>query len=284
MRSVVVGVGGDERDAHVLDLALELAASRGLPVDVVHAVPPRLGVLQEGLRDRVQQEVANAVDRAAQPVTARWRVVESEAADALLTAAESAALLVVGRGSGWPAPLGAVSASCLQRSRAPVIVVPCVAVPDARRRVVVGLDGSAASVSALGWAVLRAGQAGWPLRVVTARAGGDSLECLQRLSADPGRAVWRLLAEAGGGRVPTQVAVLDGAPAQVLIQDVTPADLLVVGARARPSLLGMLLGSTTAQVAGRAPCPVAVVRAGQARLDLRVAGQVPTGGPVRSGT
>ena len=59
----------------------------------------------------------------------------------------------------------------------------------------------------------------------------------------------------------TADAVVDpGHPNDALVRASEHAGLLVVGSRGRNPLTGLLLGSTSGHCAGRAHCPVAVVR------------------------
>ena len=64
--------------------------------------------------------------------------------------------------------------------------------------------------------------------------------------------------------VPVTCHVVHRAPARGLIESGEGADLLVVGARGRGGFRGLLLGSVSDQVVRHAPCPVTVIRTGQA--------------------
>ena len=63
--------------------------------------------------------------------------------------------------------------------------------------------------------------------------------------------------------------VLRGDPAYQLLVRAREAELLVVGARGLGAFVGLLVGSVSEHVAGRADCPVVVVR-GEASPDLPV--------------
>jgi nucleotide-binding universal stress UspA family protein len=57
------------------------------------------------------------------------------------------------------------------------------------------------------------------------------------------------------------VKVVEGGPTEVLRAAAEDADLLVVGNQGRGNLASALLGSTSAEIADSAPCPVVIVRA-----------------------
>lgn len=129
---VVVGADGTPESTPVLEKAFELASYRGLPLTVVHstwdaaaedgvtAMPLLLSQSVAGMRDRYPQVAVTLLpdprppDRALTPSSMRWAVV------------------VVGhqqRNLWRRGLLGSVSQSVIERSDAPVVVVPQ-AVPE----------------------------------------------------------------------------------------------------------------------------------------------------------
>jgi nucleotide-binding universal stress UspA family protein len=89
------------------------------------------------------------------------------------------------------------------------------------------------------------------------RFGQDSLGELEAILA----AALRRLGTTG---VAVETAVLPGRAAEAIAADAERwgAHLVVVGSRGRGALRSMLLGSVSAEVVDRSPCPVLVVRAG----------------------
>jgi len=206
---------------------------------------------------------------------ARVAVVESDPVSALLSASDSAAMLVVGcRGANafLRGVLGSVSAACLHRSLAPVAVVPHRAEVLAdrwlRSRVVVAVDGSPASLTAMSWATSQAREWGSVLTpVVVSPSYGQAPPELRPTVRDPqidlAAAIWRHLAEAGGTDLEVHPRFLVGDAADQILSILDPSDLLVMGSRGHSAFAGLLVGSTSTTVAEKAPCPVVVVRAGQ---------------------
>ncbi len=145
--------------------------------------------------------------------------------------------------------------------------------------VVVGVDGSRASVDALGWAVEYARCADASLRVVLAwerptRVGySPGVSPLpdaepadrgrEEAAADTLTAVIRMAA-GETPPVPVERRVVQGPPAGVLIEEAATADLLVVGSRGHGAVTSLLIGSVSTHCVQRAPCPVVVVRAHKA--------------------
>jgi nucleotide-binding universal stress UspA family protein len=133
-------------------------------------------------------------------------------------------------------------------------------------RVVVGVDGSPASVAALRWAVRVGGALGLELDAVTTWAypvgyamsvavGGWNPE------QDAGTMLARAVDTALDGTTLTglRTHVRRGHPAAVLIEASHHAQLLVVGSRGHGGFAGLLLGSVSTQCAEHATCPVVVV-------------------------
>lgn len=137
------------------------------------------------------------------------------------------------------------------------------------RPLVVGVDGSESSLTAVDWAVDEAARHGLPLRIVHA----SLWEIYERAkpSLSVGRPAGDIMAEQivgscverAGRRDPT-VEVSGKALAEeavpALLRAGPEAFALVTGSRGRGGVAGMLLGSVSLAVAARAVCPVVVVR------------------------
>lgn len=135
----------------------------------------------------------------------------------------------------------------------------------------VGVDGSDASLRALDWAVAEASRLGLPLRVLYASLWDHYASAAPGLGTD--RPAHQVMAENLVGSACERAARLapdvdcsaEAVPDDAvggLLRSAPDAFALVVGNRGRGELTGMLLGSTGLTVAGRAPCPVVVVRGG----------------------
>ncbi len=142
--------------------------------------------------------------------------------------------------------------------------------------VVVGADGSEPSLRAVRWAAQEAATRGTGLTVCcVAVAGTDEQPMLwdgQQLVLLPADEVLRrAIRVATDTTADVAVAgdVLRGDPAYQLLARAREAELLVVGARGLGAFVGLLVGSVSEHVAGRADCPVVVVR-GEASPDLPV--------------
>jgi nucleotide-binding universal stress UspA family protein len=135
----------------------------------------------------------------------------------------------------------------------------------------VGVDGSPASDSALGFAFEEASLRGTGLTVVHAwtmpvsTGPGDILPLVYDID-EVNAEETRLLAETVAGwqekypDVRVHRVVAHGAPAHELVQRSAGAELLVVGSRGRGGFRGLLLGSVSQAAIHHAQCPVAVVR------------------------
>ncbi len=141
---------------------------------------------------------------------------------------------------------------------------------DPGEAIVVGVDGSDASLSVLRWAVGEAALRHRPLRVVLAFVRPVEVvgygftptmwpEGAARADADRALSDFVAAAEHQAPDLRVSGAVVDGSPATVLIGESASAALLVVGARRTGIPAGLRLGSVSDQVATHARCPVVVV-------------------------
>jgi nucleotide-binding universal stress UspA family protein len=140
------------------------------------------------------------------------------------------------------------------------------------KRIVVGVDGSPASRTALEWAGDEAVKHGSDLVVFTAwlpiapPLAGTSSTLPTHGVIHPGESAKEQLMETirdvlgEDPPVLVQPQVKEGNAAKLLIDLSEDADLIVVGARGHDGFTGMLLGSVSQHVAAHAKCTVVVVR------------------------
>ena len=139
------------------------------------------------------------------------------------------------------------------------------------KNIVVGVDGSPSSRTALTWAAAEAADHGADLVVLnvwehTLLPPTGSVSVSERYVPDESQRtaedLVKLIKEELGEDPPVvvQPRVKEGNPAKVLIEQSEDADLLVVGTRGHGGFRGLVLGSVSQHVAGYAKCPVAVVR------------------------
>lgn len=134
--------------------------------------------------------------------------------------------------------------------------------------VVVGVDGSAASRAAIGWAAQYAQATGAVIHAVlawqapgligrTAELAGVDYEAAGR------RALEDALVTGLPERCPLDVKeeVINGGASGVLLKAARTADLLVLGGSRHGELTGLVLGSVSLTCVTYAHCPVVVVRA-----------------------
>jgi nucleotide-binding universal stress UspA family protein len=220
-------------------------------------------------------------------------VVLGKAGESIVDAGTEADLIVVGaRGLGGfrGLLLGSVSRHVVHHARVPVAIVRADPVePD--RPIVVGVDGSPASVHAVEWAVAAARLTAAPVIAIHAWRVPVVGSPYAAIAPDPASA-----AECGAEVLARTIHAADigeqdaGAIEQRLVQghpagellaavDAASASLLVVGASGIGGAVGALLGSVSGHVAQHATCPVVIVPS-QPALDR--SGRVQ--GPVLVGT
>jgi nucleotide-binding universal stress UspA family protein len=140
------------------------------------------------------------------------------------------------------------------------------------RRIVVGVDGSDSSRTALRWAVRQAELTGASVEAVIAwhypvMVGGYAWAPVSEIpTTDFEEIATKTLAETIADSVdpdsPVQVGTFvgEGNPAQVLLDAAAGAELLVVGSRGHGGFASALLGSVSQHCAHHAPCPVLIIR------------------------
>jgi nucleotide-binding universal stress UspA family protein len=164
---------------------------------------------------------------------------------------------------------GSVSLACVHGARIPVVVVRGERARDRRAPVVVGVDGSTASVEALAWAADEAERRQAPLWVRHAwkpvpATVAARLSVADEVFRDAAQAVLDEAVSAGlagySGSLEVEKALIVGNAAHGLINTSAGAQLLVLGARGGGGFTDLLLGSTSSQCVQHAACPVAIVR------------------------
>lgn len=143
-------------------------------------------------------------------------------------------------------------------------------------RIVVGVDGSPSSLTALRWAVRQAALTGGIVDAVIAwqylvnygayGAYGWAPVTVDEGGIDFGEIAEKTLADAIAKTVDPNSAVVvrqrvvQGNPAQALLDMAKGAELLVVGSRGHGGFTGALLGSVGLHCVHHARCPVVVIR------------------------
>lgn len=138
-----------------------------------------------------------------------------------------------------------------------------------QQRIVVGVDGSASSKSALRWAARQAELTGaavdavisWNFPANHTWAMGFT-NAHEVFTDDAEKTLSDSVAEALGPEPAVEVRthVRQGQAAGVLLDAAKDATMLVVGSRGRGGFAGLLLGSVSTACVHHATCPVVVVR------------------------
>ncbi|MEO8517903.1 MAG: universal stress protein [Dermatophilaceae bacterium] len=282
--TIVVGVDGSSTSDLALDWAVEEAERRALPLHIIHAFSYGYPMTDVGidyaisglrqLADQVRKDAVARARRAGPGLVITWSEPASRPAPALLEASETADTLVLGA-RGMSAArgvfIGSVSVQVAAHASCPVVIVHdtagCTGADDP---VVVGVDGSEVSGTAIAYAYEQASSRGVGLTVVHAW-------WLDNAEEAAAAAIWTvdwatfakeeqaLVAESLAGweekypDVPVRRHSVRGLPVEALVRQSKDACLVVVGTRGRGGFGGLLLGSVSQGVMHRAQCPVAIV-------------------------
>jgi nucleotide-binding universal stress UspA family protein len=139
------------------------------------------------------------------------------------------------------------------------------------KTIVVGVDGSPDSRTALKWAAAEAADHRAELIVLTVwertllppmGSGGVPQSPVPDPSHRAADDLVKVIKDELGENPPVlvQPRAKQGNPSKVLIEESADADMLVVGTRGHGGFKGLVLGSVSQHVAAYAKCPVAVVR------------------------
>jgi nucleotide-binding universal stress UspA family protein len=283
-RPIVVGIDDSPGSDAALRWAIDDAGARKVPVRVVHAyhweyartqISEYVDTPGTDLYTSVRTAkglIAKAIDRAREldaTVEIRGDAVDGDAAQVLIGESHYANTLVLGSRhlkAFGSAVLGSVGATAAARSECPAVVVRGPAgLPDEGAGVVVGVDGTEAAETVLGFGFDHASQHRVPLRAVLCWHP-DALAAMSWRADPPAPAraeAW--LSEALGGwrekypDVVVHAEVIRAHPVAGLVSASTAQYLLVVGNHGRHAVRGTLLGSVSQGVLHHATCPVAVV-------------------------
>lgn len=148
----------------------------------------------------------------------------------------------------------------------------------ASTRIVVGVDGSAASLDAVRWATREATRRHVSIEVITSTLGkpgsyGDAIGLSIGTFRDADAEAKRVLADAvdvvhataGSAGLSVDTRLAHGSAVEVLVSLEDRPALIVVGSRGLGDFTGGLIGSVSSAVVSHAKCPVAVIKDGVVR-------------------
>jgi nucleotide-binding universal stress UspA family protein len=288
--TLVVGIDGSANAMAAFSWAVAEARARHASLEAVYVWQvPSLAYSAPGYIPLTEQEIESQAQRLFKDALAGcpdhedvkvWlHVTEGAPVDALVQAAgePEVSMVVVGaRGHGGVAGLllGSVSHALTHKSPKPLAVV----VPDwsdppdvGRRRIVVGVDGSAGSEQALAWAAGDARARGVPLEVVMVWVPPAPVlpsHLPLRATAGAGErsrvedALAAMIEKVDLTGVQVEQTVLEGQPARLLTSRARDAQLLVVGTRGLGRAREAVLGSVSHACTHHPVVPVVIVPAG----------------------
>lgn len=278
---IVVGVDGSASSNAAVRWATAQAGRRNAPLRLVHvaaapsitnvmpAVPTEFEAWQDTQAREVLREATELVAQISAETGVSARIADTDIYHAapvptLIDLSKGAEMIVVGsRGMGAfrRTLLGSASTGLIHHAHCPVAVIHDGPTPSADLPVVVGVDGSPASVEATALAFAEASRLGVDL--VAVHAWSDD-----SLFAVPG-VDWaavvvgeeEILSQRLAGMsedypdVTVHRVVVRDQPARYLAEQAQSAQLLVVGSHGRGGFAGMLLGSVSTALAHTVTTP-----------------------------
>ncbi len=282
-RPVVVGIDDSPSTEAVLKWAVDDARSRHVPLRLVHAHHWRYVYARSPMYADIpdadlqlsghfaEQLIALAIEHAQEldaGVEVDGEILDGDPAEVLVRESHFAGALVLGSrhlkalGS---IVLGSVGAATAARAACPAVVVRgSASLIDEGAAVVVGVDGTKASETVLGYGFEHASRHRAPLRAVLCWRPHLAATLGHRADLTPNRADAWLSETLAGWRekypdVVVHPQVTSEHPVAGLVLASTAQCLLVVGNHGHHAMAGTLLGSVSQGVLHHATCPVAVV-------------------------
>jgi nucleotide-binding universal stress UspA family protein len=282
-KQITVGYDGSQSSSEAVLWAASEAKTRGASLRIVScfalplagdelggwAATEAYGSLLEGSQSALTQ-MKDIVAAGTPGIEIVVEASPEPAAFALVDGVDADDLVVVGASGHHGAAafwLGSTPRHVVRHSPCPVVVVRGTASRGRPDRVVVGIDGSAASERALQWAGDEADLHqvnllivhGWLYPYLSIDTASSQARDLTKVDA---ACLLERVVEAARERFATDVTgqLVESGPATALLETVRDGDLLVVGSRGRGALAANLFGSTANTVLDRAAVPVVVVR------------------------
>ncbi len=281
---VVVGVDGSPAATMALHWAADEAALRGLPLKIVYVSEdpgPREGGSTEDVAltsagHKITEHAMAEVREQRPDVTLTAEVLRDDPAHGLIRESETASMVVVGsRGHGGfhDLMLGSTSLQVAMHGKSTVAVVRPPAPPDraaagAVGRIVVGVDGSPQSGTALAFAFAEAERRGcgitavhaWMGPITTGAAGMPFVYDVDTLRDQEGSVLDTSLAgwHDQHPHIDLHRVTVESSAAAALTEQSMGALMVVVGCRGLGGFTGLLLGSVSQALIHHAGSPVVV--------------------------